>query len=369
MVAEAESYVGLMSGTSMDAVDAVLVRFHADRPELLATLSVPLPAMLRQDLWSLSRAASVTLDDLGRLDRELGELFAAAVKQLLHGASCGVDDVRAIGSHGQTIRHRPGAPLTFTLQIADPNVIAEQTGITTVADFRRRDMAAGGQGAPLAPVFHGWLLRRHAGRHAVLNLGGIANISMIEDGMLYGGFDTGPANTLLDAWCREHRNLPYDERGEWAAGGQVHAGLLARLCDEPYLRAAPPKSTGFELFNLAWLQAHLDAAGTIAARDVMATLAQFTVESICTQLERHWAGCQCVHVCGGGHRNEDLMQRLRARLPAVGWQTTATLGAPPAWMEAMAFAWLARARLAEQPASSAAVTGARSAVVLGGVYF
>ncbi len=352
----------------MDAVDAALVRFDDDALQLIASHSHPMPESLRAELWALTREPTTTLDALGAIDHRLGHLFGEAVLTLLDTAGTAPAQVAAIGSHGQTVRHRPDAPSAFTLQLADPTRIAQATGIMTVADFRRGDMAAGGQGAPLVPPFHAWLLRGHAGRHTVLNLGGIANVSLIEDAVLHGGFDTGPASTLLDAWTRRHLELPFDDSGAWAAGGRVDPGLLKGLLAEPYLYRAPPKSTGFELFNLDWLDARLADHAAIAPRDVMSTLSQFTVETIAIELERHWPACTHGWICGGGERNLDLVARLARRTPGTRWASTQALGVPSAWMEAAAFAWLARARIDQLPGNAPCVTGARHEVILGALY-
>lgn len=368
MAADSELFVGLISGTSMDAVDAALASFGDSSLRLVATHSHPIPAALKSELHTLTRGPSTTLDALGTLDHRLGELFGEAAIALLDGAGVAPAQVRAIGSHGQTVRHRPDAPAPFTLQLADPTRIVEATGIVTVADFRRGDMAAGGQGAPLVPPFHAWLLNAHAGRHTVLNLGGIANLSLIENGVLHGGFDTGPASTLLDAWARRHLERPFDDSGRWAAGGTVNTTLLDRLLSEPYLHGSPPKSTGFELFNLDWLDAHLAGLPAIPPRDVMSTLSQFTVETISQALARHWPACAHGWICGGGQRNADLLMRLTHRTPDTRWASTDALGMPPAWMEAAAFAWLARARLKLLPGNAPCVTGARRDTVLGAVY-
>ena len=368
MAADSELFVGLISGTSMDAVDAVLASLDDVCVRLVATHSHPIPEALGSELRALTRDPATTLDALGGLDHRLGQLFGDAAMTLLDGAGVAPAQVRAIGSHGQTVRHRPDATAAFTLQLADPTRIVEATGIATVADFRRGDMAAGGQGAPLVPPFHAWLLSAYSGRHTVLNLGGIANLSLIEDGVLRGGFDTGPASTLLDAWVRRHLDLPFDESGGWAAGGTVNPALLERLLTEPYVHAAPPKSTGFELFNLGWLDDHLAGLPAIAPRDVMSTLSQFTVEVIGRALERHWPACTHGWICGGGERNADLLLRLANRTPQTRWASTQALGMPPAWMEAAAFAWLARARVNQLPGNAPCVTGARHEVVLGALY-
>ncbi len=361
-------YVGLLSGTSMDAVDAALVGFESPQPVLHATLATPLPTDLRIALRELALSETTDLDTLGTLDQQVARCFAEAALALLAEAGVTPDAVRAIGSHGQTVRHRPDSPWPFTLQIGDPGAIAEITGITTVGDFRRRDMAAGGQGAPLVPPFHARLLADHAGRHAVLNLGGIANLSLVENGTLCGGFDTGPACTLLDAWTRRHLACACDRDGEWAGQGTVVPALLAQLLEEPYLALPPPKSTGLELFNLTWLDRATETMTALPAADVMSTLAEFTAHSVVNALERWFPGCERVWLCGGGARNRDLVRRLAGLRPALGWETTAQLGLAPDWVEAAAFAWLAERRLTGRPGNAPVVTGARHEVLLGGVY-
>lgn len=361
-------YVGLMSGTSMDAVDAALLSFDGERPTLHVACASPLPEELRGALRELALGATTDLDTLGALDQRVGRCFGDAALALLQRAGVSPSDIHAIGSHGQTIRHRPDGPTPFTLQIGDPATIAERTGITTVADFRRRDMAAGGQGAPLVPPFHAWLLAGHPGRHAVLNLGGIANLSLVDGGRLLGGFDTGPACTLLDAWARRHLACACDRGGSWAASGQIIDALLERMLAEPYLGVRPPKSTGLERFNLAWVDRQLQGLAPAAPADVMSTLAEFTAHSVVAALERWFPGCERVWLCGGGTRNSDLVQRLTGLRPALGWDTTEGLGLAPDWMEAAAFAWLAARRLAGQPGNAPVVTGARHEVLLGGVY-
>lgn len=352
----------------MDAVDAALLACDDDHCQVLGVRAHPMPPDLRRKLRTLALSEQCSLDELGSLDQQVGQLFADAALGLLEATGQPTAAVRAIGSHGQTMRHRPAGRHPFTLQIGDPNVIATRTGITTVADFRRADMAAGGQGAPLVPPFHAWLLHGYPGRHAVLNLGGIANLSLVEDGRLAGGFDTGPASTLLDAWIARHLGRPWDDQGAWAAGAASDPGLLSRLLQEPYLALPPPKSTGFELFNLDWLQRQLGTGPTLPPRTVMSTLAQFTVETVAAALERHWPGCRSLWICGGGARNGDLLARLARRLPGMAIENCARLGVEADWMEAAAFAWLARRRLAGLPGNAPAVTGARREVVLGGVY-
>jgi anhydro-N-acetylmuramic acid kinase len=343
-------------------VDAALVRFGAE-PELVATHTLPYPAELRAELLRLAVPGENEMDRLGRADVAVGRHFARAVNELLARAGVAREGVCAAGSHGQTVRHRPGGAAPFTLQIGDPNVIAAETGLPVVADFRRKDMALGGQGAPLVPAFHAAVFARPGEARAVVNIGGIANVTLLpaDAAAPVRGFDTGPGNTLLDAWCRRHRGEPMDRGGAWAASGRVQAGLLrALLADEFFARAAP-KSTGPEHFSLAWLEAR---AGGHAPADVQATLVALTAESIAAAVR----GVAGVFVCGGGARNAVLMAALRERLPGVRVETTAALGVDPGWVEAMAFAWLARQRIKARPGNCTGVTGAARPAVLGGLW-
>ena len=359
-------YLGLISGTSADGIDAVLVRF-APRLEVLAARTFPYPDGLRERVLALARnRAEVTLDEFGSLDVEIGERFAAAASTLLQDAGVAPHDVAAIGSHGQTVCHRPLAPLRFTLQLGDPNVIAERTGIATVADFRRADVAAGGQGAPLLPALHAAVLADAAAPRAILNLGGIANLTLLVPGKAVLGFDTGPANCLLDAWSQQVRGTPRDEGGAWARSGRADGLLLERLLEDSYFGSSPPKSTGREYFNLDWLDARLPAG--LDAADIQATLLQLSARSIANALRESAPDVRELYACGGGVHNRELMGALRAALPDVGIDTTAALGLDPDFLEAVGFAWLARARLANIPGNLPSVTGARGPRILGGIY-
>jgi anhydro-N-acetylmuramic acid kinase len=364
--ADAPLYLGLISGTSADGIDAALVRFEP-APRVIAARTTAYPAALRERALALTRRdAAIPLDDYGRLDVEIGECFAAAALDLLDEAGIDPAAVAAIGSHGQTVRHRPDGAHPFTLQIGDPSVIAERSGILTVADFRRSDVAAGGQGAPLLPALHAAVFADAAIPRAVLNLGGIANLTILAPGHAVFGFDTGPANCLLDAWAQRHLGTPRDEGGAWARGGKVDAGLLARCLDEPYLAAAPPKSTGREVFNLDWLEPRLHP--DLAAADVQATLLAFSARSIADALRTHGCGAREIYACGGGVHNAALMDALRAALPDTRIETTATLGMDPDYVEAAGFAWLAKARLEGRPGNLSSVTGARGPRLLGAIY-
>ncbi|HET6631418.1 MAG TPA: anhydro-N-acetylmuramic acid kinase [Rhodanobacteraceae bacterium] len=357
-------YVGLISGTSADGIDAVLARFEP-RIEVLAAQTLPWPAQLRQRIVALARdSAHMTLDDFGSLDARVGDCFAEAALALLAEAGVHPTAVRAIGSHGQTLCHRPRANPPFTLQIGNPALIAERTGIDVVADFRAADVAAGGQGAPLLPVLHRVLFDAGDVTRVVLNLGGIANVSVLGAGRPMLGFDTGPASCLMDAWALRHLGTPRDDDGAWAASGQADPQLLARLLEEPYFGAPPPKSTGREQFNLDWLARHV---AETAPADVQATLLMLTVRSIADAVASQAGDAGEVLACGGGLHNPVLMAALADALRPVPLRSTAELGIDPDFVEATAFAWLARERLAGRPGNVPAVTGARGPRVLGNV--
>lgn len=365
-MADAALYLGLISGTSADGIDAALVRF-VPKLEVIAARTSPYPDDLRARVVALARNdAAITLDDLGHLDVEIGACFADAALALLREATVAPDAIAALGSHGQTVCHRPAGPYPFTLQLGDPSVIAERAGLLTVADFRRADVAAGGQGAPLLPALHAAVLADPVVPRAVLNLGGIANLTLLVPGNPMLGFDTGPANCLMDAWSLRVRGTPRDEGGDWALGGHTDEALLARLLDDPYFTAPPPKSTGREYFNLDWLDARLPQG--LAPENVQATLLQLSARSIADALRKNAAPIREVYACGGGVHNGALMDALRVGLPDVKLDTTATLGLDPDFVEAVGFAWLARARLENLPGNLPSVTGARGSRVLGAVY-
>lgn len=371
MDATAGLYLGLISGTSADGIDAVLASFDP-APRLRASLTARYPDPLRRRILDLAQGdGMIALDELGALDVEIGRAFAAAAKRLLADSSVTVSRVSAIGSHGQTVRHRPVAGTPYTLQLGDPNVIAETTGIVTVADFRRRDVAAGGHGAPFAPAFHRAMLGQGGATRVVLNLGGIANITVLpaDAGAAIIGFDTGPANCLLDAWAEKHLDRSVDAGGDFAASGRVDAALLARMLDDGYFRLPPPKSTGREVFHTAWLAQHLEGV-RIDPRDVQATLVALTARTVADAVRSHAADASEVLACGGGVHNPVLMAALAAALSPIPVHSIAKRGIDPDFVEAMLFAWLARERLTERPAVDVArVTGARGARVLGGIYF
>jgi anhydro-N-acetylmuramic acid kinase len=364
-VSEAELYIGLISGTSRDGVDAALVQIGHNGTTLLATVCRPYPRELRSRLERLLKSGRRPRDaDMRELDVAIAGHFAESALNLLDRAACKADAVRAIGSHGQTVWHAPEAPRPESIQLGSPAVIAEHTGICTVGDFRRADIEAGGQGAPLAPLLHRALFRPETGRRIVLNLGGIANISVVDASGEVTGFDTGPANCLLDAWIREHQGRAFDADGAWAAGGQTDHGLLEALLQDPWFAKAPPKSTGIEYFNLAWLARHL-ADRSIAPRDVQATLAELTAVSIAEAVRP--LNASDLLLCGGGCHNGFLRGRLEHHLPGLQVRTTADFGVEPDWVEAVLFAWLAHERLAGNPQDTRAITGARRPVLLGSI--
>jgi len=365
-------YVGLISGTSMDAIDAVAVDFDAKPLRVVATGATAFDPDLRNRLAGILDApGQAALDSIGQLDVEIGRAFALAALALLRAAGIPRSDVDAIGSHGQTLRHRVDLPTPFTWQIGDPNTLAELTGITVVGDFRRRDVAAGGQGAPLVPVFHENVFRSDAEDRAIVNIGGIANVTVLRRDAELQGFDTGPGNRLMDAWTLRHRGLDFDRDGAFAASGRCDDALLAHLLDEPYLRLAAPKSTGRELFNLRWLDQRLASAARAKAEpraeDVQATLREFTAAAIADAVRAYSPGA-AIYVCGGGAHNHGLLDAIAARAATSRVATTAALGLDPDYVEAVAFAYFARRTLAGLPSNAPSVTGARGARVLGGIY-
>lgn len=365
----AQRYIGLLSGTSMDAIDAALVELEPLR--LLTTYTDPLPSALRQQLFTLVERRTTSLEDLGTLDTQIGRLFAEATIQLLIKAKISAGKVQAIGSHGQTICHWARAPYPFTLQLGDPNIIAEMTGITTVADFRRRDLAAGGQGAPLAPAFHATFLRDPYRNRAVLNVGGIANISFLpsDSKKRIWGFDTGPGNALMDGWILRCLNKPLDQGGRWAASGRINKTLLQYLLSDSYFSLPPPKSTGREYFNMNWLNHRLgEMEAKISSADIQATLCALTTASVKLAVQNFGPQTKEILVCGGGANNGTLMRNLQEQLAPCQVTTTAAYGIPTQWVEACTFAWLAKQTLAGLPGNLPEVTGAKHPVILGAIY-
>lgn len=367
------SYIGVMSGTSLDALDVVVADLSTPLPKLLATQAFELSVELRQKILDLCLPGIDEINRTGWLDRELGHWIGHCINELLGNSGISKDTIIAIGSHGQTVRHSPldiaDNKAAFTLQIGDPNTIAELTGITTVADFRRRDIAAGGQGAPLVPAFHQAVFQCPDRQRVICNIGGMANITLLPPITTeVSGFDTGPGNVLMDYWIHQQRSSLFDKNGSWAASGTCHQALLTSLMSEPYLALAPPKSTGRELFNHQWLQAQLQSHPDIDAADIQATLCHFTARSIAEHIQRYANSCDEVIVCGGGALNQYLMAVLQDYLGNTPVMTSAEVGVDPQWIEATAFAWLAKQTLSQLPGNCPAVTGANRPVILGGVY-
>jgi anhydro-N-acetylmuramic acid kinase len=364
-------FIGLMSGTSLDGVDAVLAAFPDGTPmQVRAHAHQPMPDALRAELLALNRRGDDEIHRAALAANAVAELYAAAVQALLAEAEAAPADVTAVGAHGQTVRHRPGEfdGTGYTVQLLNGALLAERCGIDVVCDLRSRDVAAGGQGAPLVPAFHAARFGRPGEALAVLNIGGIANLSLLHADGSVGGFDTGPGNALMDHWCARHLGAPFDDDGRWAAGGRVHEALLAVWLAEPYFDRAPPKSTGRDLFEPAWLAAGLAAHPGLAATDVQATLAELTARSAAQALLRHAPATRRLLVCGGGALNGHLMRRLAALLPGVAVDSTADDGLPPLQVEATAFAWLAKAFVERRPGNRPEVTGARGPRVLGALH-
>lgn len=362
-------FLGLMSGTSLDAVDAVAISFDSDEQmKLLGTHSLALTAQLRADILALTQPSDNEIESLGRVDVEIAQLFAQCANQLREKLQLNATQITAIGSHGQTIRHRPYLTPPFTLQIADPNIIAELTGITVVADFRRRDVAAGGQGAPLVPAFHEALLHSDAVNRVVLNLGGMANITVLpaDTTQIVYGYDTGPANVLMDAWCWRHLQQSYDKNGVWAASGNIIPSLLEQLLLHPFFAKKAPKSTGREDFHLDWLLPYIKAE--YQAQDVQATLLELTAISVAQEINALAFAEGELFLCGGGAYNHALWQSLAQKLPNYRLLSTETIAIAPTWIEATAFAWLAKQTMEGLSGNLPAVTGAAGRRILGGIY-
>lgn len=363
-----EHYIGLMSGTSLDGADGVLAAFGADgTPRVLAHAHRPFDAMLRAELLALNTPGDNELHRAALAANALVRVYAEVVTDLRAQMP---GPIQALGAHGQTVRHRPGQfdDIGYTLQINAPALLAELTGLPVVADFRSRDLAAGGQAAPLVPAFHRAVFAQPGRDMAIANLGGIANLSLLAANTSVRGFDCGPANALMDGWCLRHLGQPYDADGHWAAGGQVLPELLAKALAHPYFDLPPPKSTGRDDFHAAWLDGLLATLPPADPRDVQATLCELSAQGVAQALQRHLPGARELLVCGGGALNASLMQRLAAALPGVTVQSTEAHGLPPQQVEAAAFAWLARAHLHGEPGNLPEVTGAHGLRVLGALY-
>ncbi|MDV6252447.1 anhydro-N-acetylmuramic acid kinase [Vibrio sp. EA2] len=363
-----ELYIGVMSGTSMDGVDTALVEIRGNHVQLIAHDDYPMPAQLKQALLSVCTGQETNLKTVGELDHQLGHLFADAVLQLLDKSGYSAEQIRAIGNHGQTVFHQPTGEYPFTTQLGDANIIAVKTGIDTVADFRRKDMALGGQGAPLVPAFHKSIFAMQDSTTVVLNIGGIANVSVLHPQQPVIGYDTGPGNMLMDAWCEKHTAQGFDKDAQFALQGTVNPALLNQLLQEPYLTRAAPKSTGRELFNIDWLQSQLTGY-SLSAEDVQRTLCEYSAITIASEVKKFTYGTSPqLLVCGGGARNPLLMQRLSELMPQ--WQVTTTneKGVDGDYMEAMAFAWLAQRHIHGLPSNLPEVTGASRLASLGVLY-
>ena len=362
-------YIGLMSGTSLDGIDAALVDFKDNKTRLVEFTYHPFPADIQSVIQHLSKPdCPVLLKEYGAMDTKLGLLFAETVTTLLAKTGIPASSVKAIGSHGLTIYHAPDIRLPFSLQIGDPNIIAEQTGITTVADFRRRDIAAKGQGAPLVPAFHQAVFQHPNEHRCIVNIGGIANITVLpkHQAAKVIGFDTGPGNTLMDLWIKLHRNQSYDKSGAWAKSGTIVDNLVTLLKQDPYFSAAPPKSTGKEYFSLPWVYQYFDAF-SYKAEDIQASLCFLTATTICDAIKKHAPATERILICGGGIHNAYLLELIQQNIDCPV-DSTAPYGLHPDHVEAMAFAWLARRRLNNLPGNLKEVTGATNPVILGGVY-
>ena len=361
---QADLYIGLMSGTSMDGIDAVLVDFSRPQPELLATHTQAWPASLQQALTAARDIPDDALDSLASLDLSIAEIFSEASLNLLAKTQYQASDIIAIGNHGQTIRHRPDIEKPFSLQIGNAKKLAELTKIDVISDFRTADIKAGGQGAPLAPAFHQAIFQNKSKNRVIVNIGGIANITVLtkDTDQKITGFDCGPGNTLMDAWITKHQHKHYDADGHLAASGKTNVTLLAKLLMDNYFQLAPPKSTGFEYFKLEWLDEHIDT--NLAIEDVQSTLCDLTATSIIRAVNQYAQNTDEIYICGGGAHNKELMQRLQ-KLSTASVMTTETLGIHPNWVEAMAFAWLAYQNNNEQTGNLPSVTGAKKAVKLG----
>lgn len=360
-----ELYIGLMSGTSLDGIDAVLADLSGDGlPRLAGHHHDSFPAPLRAEVAALNRSGDDELNRASQAANELARCYARSVASLLKTAGIDAGAVEAIGCHGQTVRHQPAAG--YTIQLNNSALLVELTGITVVGDFRSRDVAAGGEGAPLVPAFHAAIFADPAIHRVVVNIGGIANVTNLPPGGTVTGFDCGPGNLLLDAWTQKHLKQPFDRGGEWAGSGKPVAGLLARLVSDEFFRLRPPKSTGREKFNLDWLAGFL--SGTERAADVQATLVELTARGIAESIGNFCPGAQAVYVCGGGARNGTLVNALRSLLAPREVAATDVLGIDAEHVEALAFAWLARQTLRGAPGNLPAVTGAKGARILGAIY-
>ncbi len=358
-------YLGIMSGTSLDGIDISLIDIDP-QPSLIASHFLPMPPELKQQLLSLCSSGADEINRAALAEQEWARLAAQGVATLLSDNKILAQQIRAIGSHGQTIRHEPAKQ--FTVQIGSPALLAELTGICVVSDFRQRDIAAGGQGAPLVPAFHEILFSQQAQPCVVLNIGGFSNVTLLDQQQGTSGFDCGPGNVLLDAWIQYKQDIPFDRDGAWAASGTVNQALLKHMLLEPFFATQGPKSTGRELFNLTWLKRLLAEQDTICDKDVQATLCEFTALTIAQAITQTQTNTKAVWVCGGGAHNQDLLNRLRRLMPFCTVASTDSIGISADWMEAMAFAWFAHCCLEGVPSNRPAVTGAKGLRILGAIY-
>lgn len=387
-------YIGLMSGTSADAIDGVIICIDKHQVSLVKTLTLAIPEAIKSMIFDLAISGENEIEKIRYLDYELAQLFSQISLELCQKSNISTDNIQAIGSHGQTIRHYPpdhkspaqqhpasDALLNtdslkhgYTLQVGDPNIIVQQTGITTVTDFRRKDIAAGGHGAPLAPAFHSAFFASPEKNRIILNTGGIANITYLpatnhstKNEVI--GFDTGPANGLMDAWCQLHLQQHYDKSGQWAASGAIDQELLKALLKHPYFALLAPKSTGRETFNITWVSQILATQNReLSAEDVQATLTELTAETIASEINKIDSKAD-IYICGGGAHNSYFCERLRQHLPGNKLSTTEVLGIHPDWVEAAAFAWLAKRAINKLPGNLPSVTGAKEEVISGGIYW
>jgi anhydro-N-acetylmuramic acid kinase len=364
-------YIGVMSGTSLDGIDIAVVDINNNQISLIAAETYPFEASLHKDLLKLINNGQTQLQQLGQIDMALGHAYSESILQLLHETHIEAADICAIGCHGQTIYHAPEVAYPFSMQIGNGSVIAELTGITTVTDFRQRDMVLGGQGAPLVPAFHEAIFHNSEEDRVIANIGGIGNITILpaDTNSPVIGFDTGPGNVLMDQWYQQHHKSMYDENGQWARDGQVDHDLFQLLMADPFFTQPIPKSTGREYFNLNWLTNKLvELDKPIRAESVQKTLLQVTAFSISESIKQYAEKTKKVFVCGGGAHNEVLMQALRDELPAIQVENTADLGLAPDWVEACAFAWLGMQTINHQAGNLPAVTGASKPTILGATY-
>ncbi len=359
-------YIGIMSGTSLDGVDAVLVNFSGSLFSLLYTCYIPYDQSLRAALLSLNRADENELHRAAILSNRLSEQYAQAVRQLLEKSGIDPGEILAVGCHGQTVRHCPQPENGYSIQLINGALLAELTGVTVVTDFRNRDIAAGGQGAPLVPAFHHEMFAHRGIHRLIINIGGITNITSLPVSGSVNGFDCGPGNMLMDAWCLKHTDMVYDHNGSWAESGEVIDPLLENLLNFHYFSLPPPKSTGREMFSLDWLQSYL--TGDEITQDVQSTLLQLTVRTIADSVKTYYPAASELYLCGGGAHNDTLATRLRQQLPDLRINLTDVLGIEADWVEACAFAWLARQSMERAPGNLPAVTGASGSRILGAIY-